>query len=58
MYQSPGLTSQTFATPSVYLECVGRLINEGNIGVFAFAWVLGISKEPGQLQYRGNFESR
>jgi hypothetical protein len=44
MYQSPGLTSQTFETPSVYLECVVHLINEGDIGVFPFSWAFGFFK--------------
>ena len=40
------VTTQVFTTPSVYLECVNRLLDEKDIDVFAFAWALGIPKEP------------
>lgn len=43
------VTTQAFATPSVYLECVDHLINERDIDVFAFAWALGIPKQPGPV---------
>jgi acetyltransferase len=43
------VTTQAFGTPSIYLECVEQLINERNIDVFAFAWALGIPKEPGPV---------
>lgn len=40
------VTTQVFTTPAVYLECVNRLLDEKDIDVFAFAWALGIPKEP------------
>lgn len=43
------VTTQVFGTPSIYLECIDRLINEANIDVFAFAWALGIPREPGPV---------
>lgn len=43
------VTTQVFATPSIYLECVDRLVNEAAIDVLAFAWALGIPKEPGPV---------
>lgn len=43
------VTTQVFATPAVYLECVERLLQEKDIDVFAFGWALGIPKEPGPV---------
>jgi len=40
------MTAQAFGTPSNYIMCADHLINEKEIDVIAFAWTLGIPKEP------------
>ncbi len=40
------MTAQVFGTPSNYIKCAEYLINERNIDVIAFAWTLGIPREP------------
>ncbi|MEI9478041.1 MAG: CoA-binding protein, partial [Deltaproteobacteria bacterium] len=40
------VTSQAFGNPSIYSQCADYLINEKDVDVIAFAWTLGIPKEP------------
>lgn len=43
------LTAQVFATPGTYIECVEHLLREKDLDVLAFAWALGIPREPGAV---------
>lgn len=40
------VTTQVFSDPPIYIECVDHLLKEKNIDVLAFAWALGIPREP------------
>ena len=40
------MTAQVFGMPSNYINCADYLIRERDIDVIAFAWTLGIPKEP------------
>jgi len=43
------VTTQVFASPSIYLECVGHLLNERDIDIVIFPFTQGIPKEPGPV---------
>jgi acyl-CoA synthetase (NDP forming) len=43
------VTTQVLASPAIYLECAEHLLKDKDIDVLAFAWALGIPKEPGPV---------
>jgi len=43
------VTTQVFASPSIYFECVEQLLNEKDIDTVVFTLALGIPKEPAPI---------
>jgi acetyltransferase len=43
------VTTQVFASPSIYSECVGYLLNEKDIDMVIFPFTQGIPREPGPV---------
>jgi acetyltransferase len=41
------VTTQVFADPAIYLRCVEHMINEPAFDILAFAWSIGMPREPG-----------